>query len=118
MDRMRTTTLALLVLLTACITAHATRLETGPGRPEVQADSVRVFATQAAVPRPFEEIAIIEAAGDAASTEALIKRMREEAGKLGANAIVLDAGSAGGILGADPGRRTAKCVAIYLKPTG
>jgi hypothetical protein len=80
--------LLLLALLAGCATAHATRLDTST-RPAVSPDSVRVFTNRASVPAPYDEIAIVEAHGYAQnSTDALLRKMREEAGKVGANDLV------------------------------
>lgn len=108
--------LLFLALLAACTTAHATRLDSSP-RPAIATDSVRVFATRAGIPGAYDEIAIVEASGyePTVSTEGLIQKMKEEAGKLGANAIVLDAGSAGESSRARGGEHKAKSVAIYIK---
>lgn len=109
--------LLLLALLAGCATGHATLLDNTP-RPAVAADSVRIFTSRANIPGPYDEIAIVEADGSSQnSTEALIRKMREEAGKVGANAIVLDLG-AGEARHLRPAEKVTRGVAIYIKGGG
>ena len=109
--------LLLLALLAGCATGHATRLDSTP-RPAIAPDSVRVYTTRANIPGAYDEVAIVEADGaTATSTDALIRKLREEAGKVGANAIVLDIG-AGEARELRLHEKVTRGVAIYIKGGG
>lgn len=117
--------LLLLVLLAACATrAETVRLDNGPARPPVPPDSVRIFTAREAVTSSFVEIALLNAEGTgwAPADEAkVIERMREEAGKLGANAIILGgpALTSGSEVNVKVNRwhpTRGRSIAIYIKP--
>ena len=120
--------LLFLAFLAACTsTAHSVRLETGPARPPLPADSVRIYRSAAQVPGPYVEVGIITAQGYTITVDdaRLIERMREEAGKLGANALILDASSDGAaqqgkvnVQVNEPQMAKGRSVAIYVKPSG
>lgn len=117
----------LVALATACTSsANAVRLETGPARAPLPADSVRVFRSLSQVTAPYVEVAIISAQGYLITVDdaKLIGRMKEEAGKLGANALILDASPDGATQQGEydvrlnePKMAKGRSVAIYIKPT-
>ena len=121
-------TLALLGILTtvsACVNTAVTRIGTLMARPEVPMDQVTIYTTAAKVPRKYEEIALLNSAGMTGWTneEQMFKNMRYQAGKAGANAIILDAISepsavakvAAAVLGVGAERK-GKAVAIFVFP--
>lgn len=80
-----------LILLAGCATSHVL---VGEPRPAITPDKVRVFLSPPSA--DFEEIALLEASSrgawavsDQGKTAAAIKRLKEEAAKLGANGILL-----------------------------
>jgi len=119
--------LFLLVILTMnCVSTQAVRLGSGPYRPEVPWNQVIVYRTADQVPGKYEEVALISAKGDSLWTEEeqMYKEMKKKAGKLGANAIILDAMSEPSqatqvvsywLLGVG-GQRRGKALAIYVLP--
>lgn len=89
---MRTLLLAMAVLtLSACVSTNSIPLGTPSTYAAVPAEQVRVFLTEADVPGEFEKLALINAKGESSWTdeEQMIRAMQKEAGKLGANAIIL-----------------------------
>ncbi|MDI6697608.1 MAG: hypothetical protein QME85_01550 [Candidatus Saccharicenans sp.] len=114
------------VIVHACVTTQAVRLGRGPIRPPVPWDQVIIYRTADQVPGKYEEIALLTASGDSMWTkeEEMYKEMRKKAGKLGANAIILDAMSEPSastkvisyvLLGVG-GERRGKALAIYVFP--
>ena len=87
---MRSGLLAVLVLLTACVTVNKTVLMDRSAWP-VPASAVYVFLEDDQIPEDCERVALLDASGDqdATSQAQMLDKMREEAGKLGANAIQL-----------------------------
>lgn len=79
------------MLLAGCITSSTVPLGEPVPRPEVPWDQVRVFLKEVDVPGPFEKVALIKAEGDYewANNRELVDKLRKEAGKVGANAIIL-----------------------------
>jgi hypothetical protein len=112
-----------LVVLASCVSVNATRLGDGAFRPPLPADMVIVYRTADQVPGRYEEVALLNARGDTTwtSESGMFKQMRKKAGKLGANAIILDAMSepsagakiAGAILGVGVERK-GKAIAIFV----
>ncbi len=98
---------------------------TGAYRRPVPAAEVAVYRTADQVPGKYEEIALLNAAGDSTwSSEAgMFNKMKKRAGQMGANAIILDAISepsagakiAGAIFGVGAERK-GKAIAIYIFP--
>lgn len=89
---MRTLLLGLVVVaLSACVTTNSVPLGAGTVYPAVPPEQVQVFLTEADVPGEFEKVALINARGETSWTdeEKMVKAMQKEAGKLGANAIIL-----------------------------
>jgi len=116
----------LLFFISACVTTKAVRLGTGSDRPPVPEDKVVVYRTADQVLGKYEEIALLSATGDSMWTneEQMWKSMKKKAGKLGANAIILDAMSepsagakvASAFLGVGGAERKGKAIAIYIFP--
>jgi hypothetical protein len=84
-----------------------------------------VYRSAGQVPGRYEEVALLNSTGNTAYTDEakMLKDMRYTAGKMGANAIILDAVSepgaatkiAGALLGTGSERK-GKAVAIYVFP--
>ena len=112
-------------LVVACVQTNAVRLGNAPVREPVPEDQVVVYRTADQVPRRYEEIALLNAKGEASWTneEKMFNSMRKKAGEMGANAIILDAISepgagakvAGALLGTGAERK-GKAIAIYVFP--
>ena len=115
-----------LLFLCACVSTQAVRLGGGPLRPPVPADEVIIYRTADQVPGKYEEVALLSAKGDSIWTneEDMYDEMRKKAGKLGANAIILDAMSEPSQTGqvvsyflfGVGGQRRGKALAIYVFP--
>jgi hypothetical protein len=83
---------ALAVLLAAC--APSSHILVGTVRPPVSPAEVKIYLRP---PPSFEDIAILNASADSmfgsggqASVDKVIRRLKEEAAKLGANGIILE----------------------------
>lgn len=76
----------LILLAAACVHVRATPLA-GDIHAPVPADSVRIFATNP--PAKYVELAMIRIQGVLASDGTWAKRLREKAGRLGANGVIL-----------------------------
>jgi len=123
-------TLAALLLvalfLSACVTTRAIKLGTSIDRPSVYWKDVLVYRSADQVPGKYAEMALLSATGDSAFTteETMWNSMRKKAGKLGANAIILDALSepsagakvAAAFLLGGGAERKGKALAIYVFP--
>jgi hypothetical protein len=82
--------LGLMVLVGCATSSHVI---TGTPRPAIDPTEVKVYS---AAPAKYEEIALIEASsrssfsfGDQKKMETVIRRLKEEAAKLGANGVLL-----------------------------
>ena len=116
---------ALALVLGACVSTNAVRLGAAPARPPVAEEAVAVYRTAAQVPGKYEEIALLNATGESSWTNEakMMNSMRKKAGKMGANAIILDAISepgagakvAAAVLGVGAERK-GKAIAIYVLP--
>ena len=116
----------LCVFLNACISTNAVRLGNGPSRPAVNARDVVVYRTADMVPGKYEEIALLVSTGESMWTNEsqMWDSMRRKAGKLGANAIILDAMSepsagakvASAIFGVGGAERKGHAIAIFVLP--
>ncbi len=114
-----------LIVLASCVSVNSTRLGTSSYRDPVPADRVVVYRTADQVPGKYEEIALLNAKGDStwSSESGMFKRMKQKAGKMGANAIILDAISepsavakvAGAVFGVGVERK-GKAIAIFVFP--
>src|SRR5690554_1936345 len=122
---MRTTGVAVLatvLLATACVTVNKSVLSRSRIAYPVPRDDVQVYFAGDTVPE-HERIAILTGSGDDEMTNQaqLIDKLREEAGKLGANAIILNevkeastgAKVAQAILGTSANRK-GEAIAIYV----
>lgn len=119
--------LALLVAsLTGCVTTNATTLGTATAqRPALAPEQVALYRLASQVPGKYEEIALLNSAGDSGFTDEarMFQSMKKKAGELGANAVILDAVSepsagakvAAAIFGVSA-QRKGKAVAIYISP--
>ena len=115
-----------LTVLAACVTTQALKLGTPTQRPPVPWQDVVVYRSADQVPGRYEEIALLSSTGDTALTseKTMWNSMRKEAGKLGANAIILDAMSepsagakvAAAFLLGTGAERKGKAIAIYVFP--
>ena len=133
---------ALMVLMAGCASPSSSVL-IGDARPEISAEQVKVYLEK---PANYEEIALIEATSDSswsfgeqAKMDAVLKRLKQEAAKVGANGILLQktgekegnsvyvgtgAGKYSGNLGlgVSVGKafgltdKTGEGIAIYVKP--
>lgn len=119
------TAISAVALVVACVQTNAVRLGNAPVREPVAEEQVVVYRTAAQVPGRYEEIALLNAKGEASWTneEKMFNSMRKKAGEMGANGIILDAiiepgaGTkvAGAILGTGAERK-GKAIAIYVFP--
>jgi hypothetical protein len=83
---------ALVALLAACATSH---VMLGKARPPISPDQVQIYDRPP--PGPYQQIARLDtssqgsfAFGAQAKTDAVIKRLKAEAAKLGANGVILE----------------------------
>lgn len=115
------------IALSGCVTTNASVLGTASAsRPVVLPANVYLYRTAEQVPRRYEEIALLNSAGDSAFTDEakMFTSMRKKAGELGANGVILDAVSepsagakvAGAIFGVSA-QRKGKALAIYVFPS-
>jgi hypothetical protein len=117
------------LFLTSCAVATSATPLGGAGsvkRPPIAAKDVLIYRTAEQVPGQYEEIALLHSSGDTAYTDEsmMYDSMRQKAGAIGANAIILDAMSepsagakvAAAIFGpfGTGATRHGKAVAIYV----
>jgi hypothetical protein len=113
-------------VLTACVRTNATLLsQTATPRAPILASDVQIYRTSDKVGRPYEEIALLNATGEASFTNEakMMNSLRKKAAELGANGIILEniaepsAGAkvAGAFLGTGA-QRKGKAVAIFVAP--
>jgi hypothetical protein len=117
---------ALTLFLAACVTVNKSVLDRSYMDAPVPRDAVHVYLPGDEVPK-HTRIAILNAEGDADVTDEsqMIDKLREEAGKLGANAIILgeivDPGTgamvAKAILGTEANRKS-QAIAIFVPSLG
>lgn len=120
----------LVLLLAACVSVNKSILDRSMMDSPVARDDVHVYLPGDTLPE-YRRIAILTAEGDVDTTDEgqMIDKLRQEAGKLGANAIILgdmdDPGTgarvAKALLGTSANRKT-QAIAIYApslrKPGG
>jgi hypothetical protein len=82
----------LVALLAACATSH---VMLGKARPQISPDQVQIYDRPP--PGPYQEIARLDTSSQGSfsftaqgKTDAVIKRLKEEAAKLGANGVLLE----------------------------
>jgi hypothetical protein len=118
----------LLLSLSACVTTNASRLgSASTDRPVVEPERVALYRVASQVPGRYEEVALLNSKGDSNWTDEarMFDSMRKTAGKMGANAIILDAVSepghgakvAAAIFGVSA-QRKGSAVAIWVLPEG
>lgn len=109
-----------------CVVTNATRLSTATeSRAPVLPKDVALYRVASQVPRRYEEVALLNSAGDANYTNEskMFESMKKEAGKVGANGVILDALSepgagakvAAAIFGVSA-QRKGKALAIWVFP--
>jgi len=88
----RTASVSLWVCLAACVSSHQL---IGSAREPISADRVRLY-TEAPL-RPYERIAVVSASSKRSwsftlegKAEVVVRRLKEEAGRLGANGVLLE----------------------------
>lgn len=111
----------LLFLAAACVRTSTVPLGAPTSYPPVAWEQVQVFLKESDVPGEFVKIALInaEAASGWTNEKGMVDKVRKEAGKLGANGVIIDdikepsAGAkvAGAVFGV-PANRHGKVVAI------
>ncbi len=111
----------------ACVSTNAAVMNRQLVRPAINPDSVIVYRTAEQVPRPYDEIALLNSKGDAEWTNEskMMKSMQKKAAELGANGIILGdtkepgtgARVAKALLGTSANRR-GKAIAIYVHAVG
>lgn len=122
----RVALLFLLPAVASCLHTNATLLDPSqPRRTAVPPSMVRIYLTPDDVKARYEEIALLHSTGDAdwTSERDMLEQMRERAGRLGANGVILNtirepSGAervAGAIVGT-PTHRKGRAVAIFVFP--
>ena len=82
----------LLGLLTGCNVTGGSRIVVGPARPAIAEESVKIYFRP---PARYEEIALLNAtsknafASDQSLTDSVLRRMKRDAARLGANGVLL-----------------------------
>lgn len=116
-----------LLLMLGCVSVQVTPIGKGTaGRPPVPTNQVAIYRTASQVPGKYEEVALLTATGDYDMTNEaqMYEAFRRNAGKAGANGVILDATSepttgakvANFFLGTTADRK-GKAIAIYVLPT-
>jgi hypothetical protein len=111
--------------LTACGTrAHVVATNPGLSLAPTCADAVSVFADSERVPYDYYEVALITAEGNSVynGNGDLLKSIRDQAARLGANGIVVDSLGAthatvkvvGAALGSNDAERKGRAIAIWM----
>lgn len=112
--------------LVACVSTQAVRLGSNEIHPPVSPDKVAIYRTASQVPGKYEEVALLSSSGDYNMTneEAMYRSMREKAGKMGANAVILDSVQEPGtgakvasVLFGTGANRKGKALAIFIHPS-
>jgi hypothetical protein len=118
----------LMLSMSACVTTNAARLGTSSAnRPVVPVENVALYRLASQVPRPYEEVALLNSSGDSGFTDEakMFQSMKKKAGEMGANGVILDAVSepgsgakvAAAIFGVSA-QRKGKALAIWIFPVG
>lgn len=119
-------TLLAVVALSGCVTTNATMLGTASAqRAPVLPQNVALYRTADQVPGEYEEVALLNSSGSSTATDEakMFESMKEKAGEIGANGVILDSLSepgagakvAAAIFGVSAERK-GKAVAIYVYP--
>lgn len=80
--------LPLILAASACVKVNSTRLGSAPEYEAVSREEVRVYASEADVPKPYEKVALVYTHGGGNESR-MIEAARRRAAKLGANALVV-----------------------------
>lgn len=124
MKYLHLTTLIAALMLSGCVTASTTMLDTQQ-RPATQPDDVRIYLEEDDVPRSFTKVAVIDLSGASGWTdqEQIYQKARKEAARVGANGVLLqqmeEAGTGEKLASALFGTGSdtdAQMVAIYVQP--
>lgn len=112
------------LLLGGCVSTSTTMLAAGTAGPATLPDSIVIYRTAAQVQGPYRELALLDSVGDANATNQtqMYNSMRREAGKIGANGIILDSTTepsaaaqvAGAIFGVGSNRR-GRAIAVLVE---
>ena len=114
-------TLPLIVLIAACsgVSAGQSVLDSSFRATPIARDDVFVYAEGDSIPQ-HTHVALLDARGEGTDDGSLLNKLREEAGKLGANAIIwgvtADPGFLTQIFGSSD--RRASALAIYVPSLG
>jgi hypothetical protein len=119
----------IVAVLMACVSVGSTPLGDEPTaqRSAIPATEVKIYRTVDQIPRPYREIALLEAMGESVTTSdsRMYAGMRKHAAALGANGILLDGSTEGNpgprvsALGLGlPTVRRGEAVAIWVEPNG
>lgn len=109
-----------------CVSTNASMLgSTSTMRPKLKPEQVALYRIASQVPGQYEEIALLNSAGDSGFTDesTMFASMKKKAGEIGANGVILDAVSepsagskvAAAIFGVSA-QRKGKAIAIYVIP--
>lgn len=117
----------LMLLMISCGTSSSVVRLSPSIRPSIDVDLVTVYQTEAEVPSEFEKIAVVTIKGSAVykTKASMLRALREKAGLLGANAIIL-AGSKDQTIATKAvsvyltagifGKKEVSAIAIYVYP--
>ena len=88
---MRPVAVAVLVLLTACVSTNAVQLNPSAKRAPVCPNAVELYTDSSRVGQQFEEVAILNSKGESGMTSerGMYESMRRKAAQLGANGVIL-----------------------------
>jgi hypothetical protein len=112
--------------MAACASTSGVKIGTGPTRPALKWNQVAVYRSADQVPGKYEEVALLVYSGDSvwSSEKSMWKSLQRKAGKMGANAIILDAVTEPkdgakivslALFGGGPDRK-GKAIAIFVLP--
>lgn len=79
------------VFLTSCVSSSVTQLDKSKKYPAIHPDNVQVFLSAADVQCRYEKVALIKTKADHNLKEdRSVKKARKDAGKIGANGLILE----------------------------
>lgn len=106
-----------------CVHTQAAMLTTSTALPPICAEGVQLFTASDQIGKPYRELAILQASGEAHATTdlQLLESQRKKAAALGANGVILgyvreqlpDSGHQIRFFGANP-QRTADAIAVLI----
>jgi hypothetical protein len=103
-------------VVAGCTPVRVDRLDSGPPRPAVHADSVRLFFSPRYVPGRYEQVAILgrDINWSHDHEHGMYRLLKTKAGELGANGVLIAPFS-----GPDrPNEIRMQAIAIYIHPRG